>query len=192
MAGPKQKNLQAVMATLSSTFSAGCLGRAVVHLTSSYMARTAGGESIPLLRMEPLGVRGQGANPAPSTALRLGRRLLLREVRAGSVGGVGRDDPRGVLRLGGACEFLAEKSAEGLGVDADFLGERLGRECVGHGAPFVWRCIEHTPTIQGWRSRVKGVLRVARDIYKPFTFIHFNPHDHALQPVGVTTVMGIR
>lgn len=79
-----------------------------------------------------VGVRGQGANPAPSVrVLRL--RLLLREVLAGGFGGGIGHDPGRVLRLGRARELLAQVRAEHLGVDADLLGEDLGRERCRHG-----------------------------------------------------------
>lgn len=91
------------------------------------------------------GTQGKGREPLTLSASRLGGRfdfvgrgrLLLREVLAGGVSSLGRDDPRGVLDLGGARELLAEVAAKRLGVDADFGGERGGRDAVGHGAPFV-------------------------------------------------------
>lgn len=95
----------------------------------------------------------------------LGRgRLLLREVLAGGVGGLGRDDPGRVLGLGRAGVLLAEESAEGLRVDADLLGEGLGRErgVVGHGAPFGFgRCPLHQrKTIVSRPTRHVNPIRV--------------------------------
>lgn len=91
---------------------------------------------------DPFGRRVGPGLPRAPIALRLGRDLglvggLLGEVRAGSVGRVGIDDPGRVLGLGHAGVVLAQEAAQGLGVHADLLGEGLGCECVGHGTPFV-------------------------------------------------------
>lgn len=70
--------------------------------------------------------------------LRLGRCLRLAglEVFAGRIGSIGGDGPGGVLHLGRAREGLAEIRPKGLGVDAELLSEGLGRDGIGHGAPF--------------------------------------------------------
>lgn len=60
-------------------------------------------------------------------------RLLFREVLAGGGGGGIGHDPGRVLRLGRARVLLAQERAEHLGVDADLLGEDLGRERCRHG-----------------------------------------------------------
>lgn len=92
-----------------------------------------------------LSVEGMGgaSHAPPRFASRLGgclgRRLVLGELRAGGVGGLGRDDPGLPLDLGGAREVLAQVPAQDLRVHTDLLGEGLGRDGgrVGHGTPFV-------------------------------------------------------
>lgn len=117
------------------------------------------------------------------------------EVLAGSLGGVGRDAPGRVLRLGGAGEVRAEVGPEALRVDPDLLGEGLGRDVldVGHGASLaltlpmrgvaVGERFVHTPTlidgaphVNTWNVMIvygvcKGEL-FASATFDPATFAH--------------------
>lgn len=118
-----------------------------------------------------------------AVALRLRGRLLggglglvLGELLARGVGGVGRDDPALPLDLGVAGEGAAQVRAQHLGVHTQLLGQGLGRDGrgrgggdVGHGASFAraregrfpfGNVREHARILQGGETDCNGARRM--------------------------------